>query len=205
MADAVSATLAPSGLREHLEAERGRLAAATARRRRVRVLVPAAALVVAAVAAVVLAAGGGSSPSVLAAAQLAARGPTLPAPEPGSPTVLRAEVDGVAFPAWDRAFGWKASGARADSIDGRATKTVFYSYDGVEAAYTIVAGAALEIPDRSRTHEVSGTRLWVLDQDGRRVVSWDRGGHTCVMSASRAVSERRLLELAAWKTADDAS
>lgn len=199
VAEAVAGTRAPQQLRVRLEAERGRRWLPAARWRRGRVLAPVLALAATVVVAVVLATGG-SSPTVLGAAQLAVRGAALPAPAADArrPAALRAEVDGVAFPAWYDAFGWRASGAREDALEGRSTRTVFYAADGVEAAYTIVSGEALPIPEDSEVRRVGGTVLWVLGDEGRRVVVWERDGHTCVMSASHAVPEQRLLELAAW-------
>jgi hypothetical protein len=199
VADAVASTRAPQSLREGLEAQRAR--AAAPRRRRLLLPAGATAVVAAAIAAIVLAAGGPSAPSALGAAQLATRGPALPAPaqDVRAPQRLRAEVDGVVFPDWGQAFGWRASGARSDELGGRATRTVYYAAGGAQAAYTIVAGDALEAPQGAQAYEVGGARFWTLDRQGRRVVVWERDGHTCIVSAPRAVPERRLLELAAWR------
>jgi hypothetical protein len=41
-------------------------------------------------------------------------------------------------------------------------------------------------------------KLRPFDEEGREVVTWLRGGQTCVLSGER-VSEATLLELAAWK------
>ena len=38
----------------------------------------------------------------------------------------------------------------------------------------------------------------MLEEDGRTVVTWERGGHTCVLSAE-GVPADELLELAGWK------
>src|ERR671915_606487 len=63
------------------------------------------------------------------------------------PKLLDAEVEGVVFPSWDDKFGWRASGARDDELDGRDTETVFYDKEGKRIAYTIVGGDALDPPD----------------------------------------------------------
>ena len=38
-------------------------------------------------------------------------------------------------------FGWKETGSRRDTLDGRATRTVFYEHMGHRIAYTILPGA----------------------------------------------------------------
>jgi hypothetical protein len=42
-------------------------------------------------------------------------------------------------------------------------------------------------------------QLYVVEDKGRRVVTWERNGHTCVLSAPLAVPEQKLLDLAAWQ------
>jgi hypothetical protein len=76
-------------------------------------------------------------------------------------------------------------------------RTVFYERGGKRIAYTIVAGEQLEWPDVEPTVR-DGVELRPFDEEGREVVTWLRGGQTCVLSGE-AVSEATLLELAAWK------
>jgi hypothetical protein len=201
IAAAVARTEAPLSLRERIEADRAR--ARTGRRRRgLNVLVPAGGLLVAAIVAVVLATGGGPSPTVLATAQFAARGPVLPPPkeDPQNRALLASDVDGVPFPYWGGAFPWEAVGAREGKVEDRATKTVYYQNEqGARVAYTIVAGAALDPPDGARSRTVNGVPLQVTEQGAKRVVTWKRQGHTCVLTAPRTVPEAKLLALAAWK------
>jgi hypothetical protein len=45
----------------------------------------------------------------------------------------------------------------------------------------------------------NGIELWVTTDNGRRVVTWKRGGRSCVMSAPLAIPEQKLLDLASWK------
>jgi hypothetical protein len=198
VAAAAAGTRAPLALRERIQADRAR-----ARRRSPRrLLVPAAGLVAAAAVAIVLVSGGGGGGGgVLAAAALAARGPALPAPaeDPANHALLASSVQGVAFPYWDDAFGWRAVGAREDTIDGRPAKTVFYdTAKRVRAAYTIVGGARIAPLSSARVRTRNGTRLWISEHEGRRIVTWERGGHTCVMSAPSRVPEDVLLALASW-------
>jgi hypothetical protein len=200
VATAVAETQAPLGLRERIEADRSR-GAARGRRRRLGVLAPAAGVLAAAVLAIVLVTGGGG-PGVVATASLAARGPVLPAPteDRANGAVLNASVEGVPFPYWDDSFQWKAVGARDDKIDDRAAKTVYYeNAKGVRAAYTILGGDAIDAPSKARKQTANGITFWVLEDSGRRIVTWKRGAHTCVLSAPATVPENKLLELASWK------
>jgi hypothetical protein len=201
IAAAVAETMAPLALRERIEADRAR-AAKPARSRRLRALLPAGGLVAAAVVAVVLVVGGSNAPSVLATASLAAGGPVLPAPaeDTSNETVLKASMEGVPFPYWGGSFRWEAVGARDDKIEDRSAKTVFYDNPkGVRAAYTILGGDTIEAPSGSQEKTKNGVKLFITQKDGRRIVTWTRNGHTCVLSAPIAVPEDKLLELAAWK------
>jgi hypothetical protein len=203
IAAAVAETRAPQALRERIEAERSRAVARPSWwARRGPVLGGlSAAVTVAVVALIVIAGGGGASgPSVLAVADLAARGPAQPAPAEASRTVLARSVDGVRFPNWQYSFRWNARGARADRIHGRRATTVFYDGPtGRRLAYTIVAGKALSRVHGASTTVRSGTTLWTLRRGGRTIVTWERAGHTCVISATSAVPATRLQALAAWR------
>ena len=197
---AVVETSAPLALRERIERDRER-ARPVARRRLFGLAGSFAAVAAAAAVAVVISLGGSSSPSVLATVRLASAGPALPAPahDARNPSLLRTKIEGIPFPDWNEQFKWRAVGARTDRIEGRRTKTVYYQNPlGARAAYTIVGGEAIPPPDGARTLRLRGNAFHLLRQDGRRVVVWDRGGHTCVMSAPLSVPEERLLDLAAW-------
>jgi hypothetical protein len=210
IAAAVADTRAPLALRERIAADAARWdrPAPTARRRRLAWPAGALAAALAAVAiAVVLAAGGGGAgPTAVAVASAAQAGPTRPAPpaDPSHQHLLARDVDGVAFPDWSDAFSWKPSGERADTIEGRATRTVFYTGpNGARAAYTIVAGGALDVPPGAQTRTLHGVELHVARADAGQVVTWERNGHTCVLTAPASVPTSRLLELAAWDGGGD--
>jgi hypothetical protein len=158
--------------------------------------------VAAATVALVLVLGGPSAPSVLATASLATRGPLLPAPQEDGykGTVLKVSIDGVPFPYWGDSFQWEAVGARDDKIKDRSAKTIFYENPkGVRAAYTILGGDKIDAPSNARKQTRHGTQLSIIKANGRRIVTWTRSGHTCVLSAPLTVPEEKLLELASWK------
>jgi len=188
---------APAGLRSRIEVMRSP-AARPARRRGLMAggFAVAAAAVLLIVALVVLP-GGAGGPTVAQAAELARLPATQPAPgvSAGDPARLDAAVDGVAFPAWVKEFGWEAVGARSDEIGGRAATTVFYEKEGRRLAYTIVGGEALEVPDGT-TVTVKGVGFTAIDQG----VTWRRDGHTCVLTGA-GVPPDRVLDLAGWRGA----
>lgn len=159
----------------------------------------------AAVLAIVLASTGPSGPSLLNAAQVALRAPTLapPSPSPSRPRQLTRSVQGIAFPYWQDSLGWRATGARTDRVDGREVTTVFYSAaDSTSGAgrvgYAIVAGRALPVPSGGTTVSHAGHLYVLLSSHGATVLTWRRAGHTCIL-VTRDVSSTTLLHLAAWE------
>jgi hypothetical protein len=198
--DRVADERAPAALRARLELMREPRQNASAKRA-VRLL-PAGALVAAAIAlTLVLALGGGlSAPTVAQAAALAKR-PALtsaPAAAPRSVTLAGLKAAGLAFPYWGDRFGFHATGVRHDRLDGRAATTVFYSRGAQQIAYTIVSGRPLPVgaPASSAAH--NGVWVRALKAQGLRVVTWLRGGHSCVL-AGRTVSFTTLRSLASWR------
>ena len=206
IAAAVAETTAPLALRERIEADTRRAGKRGARPRSRGVmgwLLPAGGLVAAAAVVLALVLGGGAgAPSVLATAALATGGPVLPAPQEDSSNgaVLKVSMGGVPFPYWGDSFQWEAVGARDDKIKDRSARTVFYDNPkGARAAYTILGGDAIDAPSGAQKQNRNGTTLYITKDKGRRIVTWTRGGHTCVLSAPLAVPEQKLLELASWK------
>jgi hypothetical protein len=197
---AVAETQAPLALRERLERQRER-ARPTARRRWLGLAGSLGAVAAAAIAALVISVGGEAAPSVLATVRLAGAGPVLPAPkhDAHNPALLQAKIEGLPFPDWYRKFEWRAVGARDDEIGGRAAKTVFYSTPtGGRAAYTILGGKAIPVPEDARTLQRRGTEFYLMQRGGRRIVVWERNGHTCVLTMPTAVPQARALEIAGW-------
>jgi hypothetical protein len=206
IAAAVAETMAPLALRERIDADARKAARSGSRPRSRGVLgwlLPAGGLVAAAAVVLALVLGGGANaPSVLATASLATRGPVLPAPaeDDSNRAVLKASMEGVPFPYWGGSFRWKAVGARDDKIEERTARTVYYANPkGVRAAYTILSGGKIAAPSGAHKQTRAGIPLWITQDKGRRIVTWTRAGHTCVLSAPLAVPEQKLLELASWK------
>jgi anti-sigma factor RsiW len=172
---------APAALRARIDAERPSRAVRT-RRRVVFGGSLAAGLAAVALALVLLLPGGApGAPSVSQAASLAWLGSTAPPPpvDPDNPVKLGRNVEQVYFPNW-RPVHWLASGQRTDRINGRNAATVYYRH-GEEIAYTIVGAPTLEAPV-ARVSVVNRTVLRTVRMDGRLVVTWQRDGHTCVLS-----------------------
>jgi anti-sigma factor RsiW len=197
--ESATRTGAPARLRADVERRR-------APRARTRRVAPRLRGVVVAGTAVVLAAAL-ILPSVLAgpltvadAAAFADRPPSGPAPERvrDKPQLLKAKVEGVPFPNYAAKFGWKPIGTRHDSAHDRRTTTVYYRKGNRVMAYSIVSGDELEWPSHARKSHRGGEVYRTFQTDGRTVVTWERGGHTCVLSAT-TVSAAELEKLADWR------
>ena len=194
-------TGAPARLRAHVERRQG--AGRAARRRPGRLLTGGAVAAAAAIAlALVLVLPGGLSggPSVADAAALAVARPNQAAPAavPGTPQLLRAQVEHVPFPNYAAKFGWRPVGARQDDLAGRDATTVFYAKGGRTIAYTIVSGDPLDPPGGARSTTRGGVEYRTFRTGGRTAVTWERGGHTCVLSGTTG-APAELLALADWR------
>ena len=188
----------PDSLRSAVDAHRR-----TRERRRRIGLAPRFALAGALVAAIVIVSavvltGGPGAPSVAAAAQFATKPANAPAPPPASSNTakLAADVDGVAFPNLARLAGWRTLGARGGHINGRAAKVVFYGKKGRRIAYVIVGGKALPRPAGGKPTSTNGVEYQAVRLNGRLVVTWRRGGRTCVLIGQ--ASRPELIRLASW-------
>lgn len=198
---ALEAEEVPASLRAAVEARRQEIGA---RRRRGRRFAPRLALagvagIAAAVVAAVVLTGGPGAPSVADAARLTTEPPNAAAPPPvrSGSTRLAQYVEGLAFPNFAEWAGWHAVGVRRGRVDGRSATVVFYEKEGKRLAYVIVAGSGLPPPSTGETSLIEGVAYQTLTLDGRLVVTWRRGGHTCVLIGQASPTE--LLRLASWQ------
>jgi hypothetical protein len=160
-----------------------------------------AAVAVVTLLALTLTGGGSSALSVRETAALTLRPTTMAAPSenPRQRWALTETVDGVAFPYWKGRFGWSASGARSDLIDGRPVRTVFYSdARGQRIGYAIVSGTPAPAASGGTVVWRHGTSYRLLSEHGLTSVAWLRSGRLCVV-AGRGVSSSTLLALASWR------
>jgi hypothetical protein len=198
--DALRATAATTGAPARLRAQVDRRRAGRLRRGPRRFVLGGALASAAAAVALALVLVLPGAPSVAEAAALAQQPPTQPAPGavPGTPALLRAKVDGVPFPNYAAKFGWRPAGARHDDPSGRAATTVYYAKGGRTIAYTIVSGDALDPPADARPTTRDGVEFRTFRERGRTVVTWERGGRTCVLSG-QAAGPAELVALADWR------
>ncbi len=199
--DAAASERAPVALRARLELLRE--PEHPRPRRQIRFwpgLVPAGALAAAAVAVFLAVSGGVASPTVAQAAVLATRVPTAgaPAQQRNGPTLAGVNGAGLAFPYWQDWFGFRAVGVRHDEFDGRQATTVYYRRGAARVAYTILSGRPLPFGAKSSGTSQNGVAVWTLTAHGLRVATWERHGHTCVLSGS-GVGDSVLVQLAAWR------
>jgi hypothetical protein len=104
----------------------------------------------------------------------------------------------VPFPNYAAKFGWEPVGARQDDPSDRSTTTVYYGNGARTVAYTIVSGNALDPPSDARSTTRGGVEYRVFRTGGRTVVTWERDGHTCVLSG-RNMRSAELVTLADWR------
>ncbi len=145
--------------------------------------------------------GGSSALNVRAVSAVALRASTTLAPseDPRERGALAENVNGVSFPYWKGRFGWRASGARRDTIDGRTVNTVFYTNArGERIGYAILAGTPAPLASGGVVVARHGHPYRLLNEHGVTSVVWLRKGHLCVV-AGRGVSSATLLALASWR------
>jgi len=201
---------APPALRARIEEM---VAAAPARRRRrvrpgagafLRARPLAGALATAAVIAALVVAltsggGGGSGLNLRSAAAPTLLASTTPAPSrSGHSEFLAAAVGDIRFPYLEDGLGWRASGARTDTVDGHAVTTVFYSRGPARVGYAIYTGLPATAGEGSVRLQ-DGTKFHVVSDNGTAIISWTRSGHLCVMS-SHGANASQLIRLAGWGT-----
>jgi anti-sigma factor RsiW len=194
---------APMALRERVEALRERSAPKRRRTRRYGVAgaLTTAAAGLAVVLAMILAAGAGG-PTLSQASAFSLKPATGPAPGHSFDGTLDLDVDGVPYPYWKDDFGWTATGSRLDKIDGRTATTVFYRKGKSRIGYTIVTGKPVSVSGSPSVTVRDGTRFRSVLLHGSTVVTWERKGHSCVLSGVN-MSRTQLLKLAAWKDAGE--
>jgi hypothetical protein len=205
IAKAVSDVRAPQSLREAIERERERAAAASRvpfwRRHRWGLAAASTAAAALAVVTIALLTGGDSTEPSLTEVYAAARlDPTAAAPRPlgGDPPVLAARVGNLEFPDWKRSFGWQAVGRRQDELSGRDVTTVVYrNPEGARFGYAVVAGDALGEDPPGREVMRDGKTYSLARSGERTIVTWTQQGHTCAIVAPSSVPASRLVDLAA--------
>jgi hypothetical protein len=129
-------------------------------------------------------------------APIALRAPAAPAPatRPGGEQ-LAAQAGPIVFPTWTHA-GWRAVGARRDTVRGHDVRTVFYADAAGRRIGYAIADARLPVAG-GQLVTWRGARLRVLAHGATSVVTWRRDGRTCIL-AGHGVPVGRLLTLASY-------
>ena len=138
--------------------------------------------------------GTAHAPSLAAAAEHALRASTLPPPASRTDGFLKFGSGRVRFPAYRAPATWQPSGARDERLGGRNAVSVQYARGGVRVGYGIIDGAPLVAPTGARQLVYEGVRVAVVERAGLRIVTWQRGGRTCLL-ATRGATLARLLEM----------
>ncbi len=186
---------APDALRARIGRDRAAARASRNRRSAYGAAVAATLAAVAVVLALVLPSGAPGVPSVVQAAVLSSRGAVQPAPAALGAGRLDASIGGVSFPNWQPRFGWRATGARRDTIDGRTALTVYYARGADRVAYTVLDATSPR--PQAPALWVGSLELRTMRVGGATVVSWHEGKATCLLVSSQAPAGE-LASLAAW-------
>jgi hypothetical protein len=193
-------TSAPIALRARVQDAR-RAGAPRARRRKLALGGAVATVAAAGALVLVLTLPGNipGGPTIVEASELAARPANAPAPgrDTAQPKLLATQVEGVSYPYWDD-IRWEATGSRVDSLHGRRVTTVFYDRAGKRVGYQIIPGARVAPPVAVHQETIGGTVFRLFNAGHRRIVTWVRADHTCVLSSTTA-SRAVLIKLASWK------
>lgn len=99
--------------------------------------------------------------------------------------------------------GWRRTGAREDSLEGRTVRTAFWERSGKRIAHSVVSGDPVEPPADVRRTGRRGVLLRSFDRAGRTAVIWQEGDHTAVISAI-GISRAALYALAGGPRAQPA-
>jgi hypothetical protein len=137
-------------------------------------LAGAVALAMTLVVIAVLALNGPSGVSAMDAALLS--------PLPAERATQAPSFEGVSYPDWSRAFGWRKAGQRTDELGGRRTTTAFYRHTHHRIGYTVISGRPIDPPDGADVVTVNDTELHRFRLGEQDVVTFIRNGHTCVLS-----------------------
>ncbi len=197
LAEIASGVRAPASLRAAVAEERLR-EGARARPRSIGARVLAGALgavALATIALVLLLPGGEATPTIADAATVGLRAPAQPPPPTGEDGYLALDVGGVRFPDTPRTGGWRPVGMRTDRLAGRRAHTITYARAARRIGYTIVDGGPLPVPRDARRAAYGGTDARLVRRGDLVIVTWRRGGLTCVL-AGRGADAAALLELA---------
>lgn len=181
---------APPALHARIEALTSAQRAPRAARRMPAFALAGIAAAVAVIALVVVR-GSVTPPTAFAAAGVALRSPTGPAP-----SSLVAAGTTIAFPQWS-SRGWPSTGTRSDTLGGRTVTVEFYrSWSAGTLGYAIVSGAPLRWGAGGHAVTRGGSSYWVMrSRAGAQIIAWVQDDHTCVL-ASRRASSTALLALA---------
>jgi hypothetical protein len=181
---------APARLHAQVAALRAEAAARRRRRFRLAGATSLAAAAAAAALVIVVLPDGAATPTIEQVAALQSRDAGSPAP-PRTRALLAVSAEGLPFPNWGPALGWRATGVRRGELGDRRVTTVRYVKDGRSVEYSIVSGSPLDehgarlVRDGLQIHAAAG------------LVTWRRGGRTCVLSGD-GVPRATLAKLAAW-------
>lgn len=162
-------------------------------------LVGVAAAVAALVVVVLLLGSPQSQPNAAQVAAIWTRSASVPvAADPADPRQLDISFHGIVYPNYHDREGWHPLAARYDRIGGLRTATVLYATGARRAAYTVVPTTRLSVPVTATHLRAAGLSLTEFRSRDRWIVTFVKGGNTCVLTAAAPRERRWLIKLAIW-------
>ncbi len=116
----------------------------------------------------------------------------------GHPTELDVSYHAIVFPNYHDQEGWHPVGVRRDRINGIPTVTVFYATGHRRAAYTVIPTARVAVPAGAIRLSVGRLSLREFRSSDRWIVTFERAGNTCVLTAAAPRERQWLIKLAVW-------
>lgn len=140
-----------------------------------------------------------SQPSAAQVAAIWTRPADVPvAADPIHPEQLDISFHGIVYPNFHDHEGWHPAAARHDRVGDLRTATVVYQTGTRRAAYTVVPTTGLAVPATATHLRVAGLSLTEFRSGDHWIVTFQRSGSTCVLTAAAPRERQWLVRLAIW-------
>lgn len=120
------------------------------------------------------------------------------AADPAHPAQLNVSFHGIVYPNFHDREGWHPVALRYDTIGGLRIATVFYETGARRAAYAVVPTTAVRVPARASHLRVARLSLTEFRTGDRWIVTFEKNGSTCVLTAAAPRERQWLIQLATW-------
>lgn len=120
------------------------------------------------------------------------------AADPAHPAQLNVSFHGIVYPNFHDREGWHPVVLHYDTIRGLRIATVYYKTRARRAAYTVVPIIGVRVPARASHLRIAGLSLTEFRSGDRWIVTFEKHGSTCVLTAGAPRERQWLIQLATW-------